>query len=186
MPPDNPTITLPTVKRRLISMVYEFLLAFAVLFLPFLILEMLTSASHAPAIEHLRQVLAFMVLGIYFVHQWTREGQTLAMRTWRLKLVRPGHDRVAPRVAALRYLLCWLWVLPAVVVCAVFGLQHWQALGAVLAGIVLWSFTAFFDKDRQFLHDKLAGTRLVQLPPLPKKTRTASRGPTPLGSDPKR
>ena len=110
MPSNNLVTTLPTVQRRLISMVYEFLLAFAVLFLPFLIFEMLTGASHAPLIEHLRQALAFVILGIYFVHQWSREGQTLAMRTWRLKLVHPGHDRVAPRVAALRYLLCWLWV----------------------------------------------------------------------------
>jgi len=152
-------------------MVYEFLLAFAVLFLPFLIFEMLTGASHAPLVEHLRQVLAFVVLGIYFVHQWTREGQTLAMRTWRLKLVHPGHDRVAPRVAMLRYLLCWLWVLPAVIVCGVFGLQHWQALGAVLAGVLLWSLTALFAKERQFLHDRLAGTRLVQLPAPPKKQK---------------
>jgi uncharacterized RDD family membrane protein YckC len=176
---------MPSVQRRLVSMVYEFLLAFAVLFLPFLIFEMVTGASHAPAIEHLRQVLAFVILGVYFIHQWTREGQTLAMRTWRLKLVHAGHDRVAPRVAAMRYLLSWMWVLPAVVVCAVFGLHQWQALGAVLAGVALWSLTAFFDQDRQFLHDKLAGTRLVQLPAPPKKARTASRGRTPLGSDPK-
>ncbi|MPQ58154.1 RDD family protein [Duganella sp. FT27W] len=172
MPPNNVT-TFPTVKRRLVSMVYEFLLAFAVLFLPFLIFEMITGASHAPLIEHLRQVLCFVVLGIYFVHQWTREGQTLAMRTWRLKLVHPGHDRVAPRVAMLRYLLCWLWVLPAVIVCGVFGLHHWQALGAVLAGVLLWSLTALFDKERQFLHDRLAGTRLVQLPAPPKKQKAA-------------
>ncbi|MDR7049846.1 putative RDD family membrane protein YckC [Duganella sp. 3397] len=171
MLPNNAT-TLPTVKRRLVSMVYEFLLAFAVLFLPFLIFEMLTGASHAPLVEHLRQVLAFVVLGIYFVHQWTREGQTLAMRTWRLRLIHPGHERVAPRVAMLRYLLCWLWVLPAVIVCGVFGLQHWQALGTVLAGILLWSLTALLDKDRQFLHDRLAGTRLVQLPAPPKKHKT--------------
>jgi uncharacterized RDD family membrane protein YckC len=30
--------------------------------------------------------------------------------------------------------------------------------------VVAWALTAFFDKDRQFLHDKLAGTRLVSLP----------------------
>ena len=80
---------------------------------------------------------------------------------------------MAPRVAMLRYLLCWLWVLPAVIVCGVFGLQHWQALGAVLAGVLLWSLTALFDKERQFLHDRLAGTRLVQLPAPPKKQKAA-------------
>lgn len=186
MPSNNIATTLPTVKRRLMSMVYELLLGAAALFLPLLVFEMATSAGQSRTIVQLRWVLCFVVLGLYFVHQWTREGQTLAMRTWRLKLVRPGHVHVAPRVALLRYLLCWLWVLPAAIVCTVFDLQHWQALQALLAGIVLWALTAFLNKDRQFLHDKLAGTRLVQLPPLPKKTRTASRGRTPLGSDPKR
>ena len=143
---NNPpvTVTTPTVKRRLISMVYESLLAFAALFLPFLIFEFVTKAAHTPLIEHMRQALAFLVLGAYFIHQWSREGQTLAMKTWRLKLVHAGHDRVAPRVAAVRYLLSWLWVLPAVVVCAVFGLHQWQALGAVLAGIVLVSGHGWF------------------------------------------
>ena len=165
--------TRPTVKRRLISMVYESLLGFAVLFLPFLIFEMITRASHAPLVEHMRQALAFLVLGVYFIHQWSRDGQTLAMKTWRLKLVLPGHAHVSPKAAAVRYLLSWMWVLPALLACLVLDLHRWQALGAVGAGIVLWSLTAFLDQDRQFLHDKLAGTRLVQLPPPEKKKKTA-------------
>ena len=114
--PPLQTTTRPTIKRRLVSMVYECLLGFAVLFLPFLIFEMITGASHAPLVEHMRQALAFLVLGVYFVHQWSRDGQTLAMKTWRLKLVRPGHAHVPPKAAALRYLLSWMWVLPALVV----------------------------------------------------------------------
>jgi uncharacterized RDD family membrane protein YckC len=27
-----------------------------------------------------------------------------------------------------------------------------------------WGLTALLDKDRQFLHDRLAGTRLIALP----------------------
>lgn len=170
---NNPpvTVTTPTVKRRLISMVYESLLAFAALFLPFLIFEVATGARHTPLIEHMRQALAFLVLGAYFIHQWSREGQTLAMKTWRLKLVHPGHSHLSPRIAAARYLLSWMWVLPALLVCLVFGLHKWEALGAVFAGILLWSLTAFLDKDRQFLHDKLVGTRLIQLPAPEKKKK---------------
>ncbi|WP_432379463.1 RDD family protein [Duganella sp. P38] len=164
----------PTIKRRLISMVYETLLGFAVLFLPFLIFEIASGASHAPLVEHMRQALAFLVLGAYFIHQWTREGQTLAMRTWRLKLVTNHGLPLTPRVAALRYLLSWMWILPALIVALAADLHRWQALGAILIGIVAWSLTAFFDRDRQFLHDKLAGTRLVQLPPLAKKKKAAS------------
>nr|WP_315258928.1 RDD family protein [uncultured Duganella sp.] len=165
--------TKPTIQRRLISMVYESLLGFAALFLPFLIFEIVTGGSHTPLVEHMRQALAFLVLGAYFIHQWTREGQTLAMRTWRLKLVTSTGGPLTPRVAAIRYLLSWMWILPALVVALAFDLHRWQALGAILIGIVAWSLTAFFDKDRQFLHDKLAGTRLVQLPPLPKKNSGA-------------
>ncbi|MET0264157.1 MAG: RDD family protein [Duganella sp.] len=173
MPANKPTLAYPSIQRRLVSMVYEFLLAFAALFLPFLVFEMASGASHAPLVEHLRQLLLFVVLGLYFVHQWRREGQTLAMRTWRLKVILPGHDRLPTRVAVVRYLLSWMWVLPALVVSAVLGLHKWQALGALLAGVVLWALTALLDKERQFLHDRLAGTRLVQLPPLVKKSRAA-------------
>jgi uncharacterized RDD family membrane protein YckC len=171
---NNPATPHPTVKRRLVSMVYESLLGFAVLFLPFLIFEIATHASHTPLIEHMRQALAFLVLGFYFIHQWTRDGQTLAMKTWRMQLVGADGGKLAPRTAAVRYLLSWLWILPALLVSLALNLQQWHALGALLAGIVLWSLTAFLDKDRQFLHDKLAGTRLVQLPPLPKKKKTAA------------
>ncbi|GGB83785.1 RDD family protein [Pseudoduganella buxea] len=172
MPTNNaaPTVAAaPTVRRRLVSMVYELLLGFAVLFLPFLVFEMTFKASHAPVIEHLRQALAFLVLGAYFIHQWTRKGQTLAMQTWRIRVTLPDGAPVPPRVATVRYLLCWLWVLPAAAVSLALDLHRWQALGALAAGIALWSLTAFLDRDRQFLHDRLAGTRLVQLPKPPKK-----------------
>lgn len=166
--------TIPSVKRRLISMIYEILLAFAVLFLPFLIFEIATKASHTPQMEHARQALAFLILGAYFIHAWVRKGQTLAMQTWRLKLVMPGHGHVPLRVAVVRYLCSWMWVLPALVADYALGLERWHALYAMLAGILLWSLTAFVSKDRQFLHDRLAGTRLVQLPKPEKKLKAAA------------
>ncbi|UGQ44797.1 RDD family protein [Massilia endophytica] len=174
MPPSKEALSsypAPTVKRRLISMVYELLLAFAVLFLPFLVFEVATGASHTPVVEHMRQALAFIVLGIYFIHQWSRKGQTLAMQTWRIRLVTAGGEALPLKMAVLRYLLSWMWVLPALVLDFALQLQRWHALYAILGGIALWSLTAFFDRDRQFLHDKLAGTRLVQLP---KPTKAAS------------
>jgi len=165
---------IPTVKRRLISMIYEILLAFAVLFLPLLIVELVTRAAVTPFAWHLRQATAFLVLAAYFVHQWTRKGQTLAMQTWRIKLVMPGRAHVPLHAAVVRYLFSWMWVVPAVIVCLVFQLEHWHALYALLCGVLLWSLTAFLDKDRQFLHDRLCGTRLVQLPKPEKKKKAAA------------
>jgi uncharacterized RDD family membrane protein YckC len=43
-------------------------------------------------------------------------------------------------------------------------------------GVLAWGLTAFLDRDRQFLHDRLAGTRLVLLP------KTA-RTPAPVASE---
>jgi uncharacterized RDD family membrane protein YckC len=37
-------------------------------------------------------------------------------------------------------------------------------LWVVLANIALWAATAWLDPNRQFLHDRLAGTRLIELP----------------------
>ena len=165
------SITHPTIKRRLISMVYESLLALAVLFLPFLIFELLVQGAHTPLTEHMRQCLAFLVMGAYFIHQWSREGQTLAMKTWRLKVVLPGHAHVPLRVAACRYILSWMWLLPALLVSYAFDLQHWTALGAIGVGILAWSGTALLTGNGQFLHDKLAGTQIVQLPAPAKKSK---------------
>lgn len=166
--------TVPTIKRRLISIVYESLLALAVLFLPFLAFELVVQGAHTPLTEHLRQCLAFLVMGAYFIHQWSRDGQTLAMKTWRLKVVLPGHAHVPLRMAACRYVLSWMWLLPGILVSYAMGLQHWQALSAVGIGMLAWSGTALFTGNGQFLHDKLLGTQLVQLPAPAKKSRKAA------------
>lgn len=172
--PNNPAAdlsTAPTIKRRLISIVYESLLALAVLFLPFLVFELVAQGAHTPLTEHMRQCLAFLVMGAYFIHQWSREGQTLAMKTWRLKVVLPGHAHVPLRVAAYRYVLAWMWLLPGILVSYALDLQHWQALSAVGIGMLAWSATALFTGNGQFLHDKLLGTQIVQLPAPAKKSK---------------
>jgi len=91
------------------------------------------------------------------------------MKTWRIKLVKVGHVRVPFGAALLRHVLAWCWLLPALYVSHVLKLSHGHTALALAIGIVVWALTAFLDKDRQFLHDKLAGTRLIQLPP-PVKT----------------
>ena len=82
--------------------------------------------------------------------------------------------KLAIRTAAMRYLLCWLWILPGIVVAYLSDLSNKHKLYALLASVLLWSLTAFLDKDRQFLHDRIAGTRLVQLPKPEKKGAKAA------------
>jgi uncharacterized RDD family membrane protein YckC len=145
-------------------MIYESLLLTAVEALAVFLYLLATRNQHTPLIDQGLKFFLFLVAAAYFVHFWVDSGHTLAMKTWRIKLVMPGHARVPYGTAALRYLLAWGWFLPAFIAIHFLHLSRWPGIGAFVAGIMLWGLSALFDKDRQFLHDKLLGTRLILLP----------------------
>lgn len=129
-----------SVARRFVSMFYDLVLCVGVLILavmlPHLMLGVLWNISVRGAVGWAH---VFVVLGLYFGWFWHR-GQTLAMSTWRLRLVNTATGGpVSVGRALLRYVLSW----PSLML---FGTG------------LLW---ALVDRDRQFLHDRLAGTRLV-------------------------
>lgn len=129
----------PGIPRRLACMFYETLLLIGVLALALVLPHVLIGAfAHRMATPTIVQAHFFLVLLVYFLWFWSDGRQTLAMKTWRIRLVTRGGLPVRPAQALLRFLLSW----PSIV------------LGG--AGI-LW---ALVDRDRQFLHDRLAGTRL--------------------------
>jgi uncharacterized RDD family membrane protein YckC len=164
-PAHVPSCPTPTIKRRVTVMVYEFFLLFAVEMLAVLVYLLLTGNRQEPLFQHGLKLWLFLVTGLYFTWCWRDSGHTLAMKTWRIKVVQAGHARLPWRTAIVRYLLAWCWFAPALIVCAAAGLHAKGEIAIALAvGIVLWALTAFLDKDRQFPHDRLAGTRLVQLP----------------------
>lgn len=155
----------PTLKRRLICLVYEAFLVTAVVMLG-LFVFLFVGQKLDPEIKNIgRQAVLFLVAGAYFIYCWTDSGHTLAMKTWRIKLVKVGYAKVPFRSAAIRYVMSWGWLLPAIVVCYALRLTgKAEVAGVVVLGIIAWGLTAFLDKDRQFLHDKVAGTRLISLP----------------------
>ena len=114
-------------------MVYEAVLLFAVAFFAAWLFFFASGARDATSgwLRHALQLFIAAVFAAYFLWCWLRGGQTLAMKAWHIRLV-----DVTPRKAVLRFLLALL-LLPASIV---------------------W---ALFDPDGQFLHDRLAGTRLV-------------------------
>lgn len=154
----------PTIKRRLMAMLYDLLLVTAVEFFTNLLFSFATGNRQTAPFHALGVALFFLVAAAYFIHAWHGSGFTLAMKTWRIKLVKVGHARVPFTAALLRHVLAWCWLLPALYVSHTLKLSHGQTGIALLVGIAVWAMTAFLDKDRQFLHDKLAGTRLIQLP----------------------
>lgn len=160
-----PSAAAPTIKRRLTAMLYEFFLLFAVEMLAVLLYILATGNRQEAPFQTGLTLFLFIVTGAYFTWSWTNTGHTLAMKTWRIQVVKPGYARLPWRTAIARYLLAWGWFAPALIVCAVFGLHAKGEIAIALAiGVMAWSLTALFDRDRQFLHDRLAGTRLVALP----------------------
>jgi uncharacterized RDD family membrane protein YckC len=134
-------VTAP-LARRLASLVYEALLLAAVLWCAALPLELIEAGLEASFARPLFQAYLVFVSGVYFVPQWVRGGQTLPMKTWRLRLVDREGRAATLRQAALRYIAA--------------------LAGLLLAGIgFLW---ALFDRDHQFLHDRIARTRIVRIP----------------------
>ncbi len=165
--PLNSIEIVPTagLKHRLICFVYEIFLVFGVLFFAVAInyLFMTLIPNETLKSRYAMQIWLFLVLGGYFVFFWRKGGQTLAMKTWRIQLIAPGLVRLPLGKAIARYLLAWMWFLPAMVVNSALGLKGWATFGIFLLGIVLWALTAIFSKDHQFLHDSLIGTRLVRI-----------------------
>lgn len=148
-------------------MLYESLLLFGVVFIAGFLFDTLTESRHALTLRHARQTWQFIVIGAYFAFFWSRSGQTLAMQTWRLRLVSLSDSGLAIRVplrrALLRYLLAWMWFLPALAIDSMLGLKGWPSIGVVVLGMLFWLSTILLDDERQFLHDRLAGTRLVDI-----------------------
>ena len=125
----------PGLPRRLASMGYEAVLLFGVAFFAAWLFFFASGGRDATAgwPRNALQMFIAMVFAGYFLWCWLRGGQTLAMKAWKIRLV-----EVTPARALLRFVLALLLV-PTLVA-------------------IVWSL---FDRDRQFLHDRLAGTRLV-------------------------
>ena len=113
----------------------------------------------------LLQAFLFVVFGVYFAWFWAK-GQTLAMKTWNIRVVdRQGRPLTQGR-ALLRYVCSWLWFLPPLALIAPFKLGGAQDLVLVLGWVAVWAVLSRFHPQRQFWHDALAGTRLIPSAPL--------------------
>lgn len=140
--------------------IYEGLLLFGVTFIAGYLFSALTQTRHALDNRHLQQAFLFTVLGIYFTWFW-HKGQTLAMKTWHIRVVDRLGRPLTQKRALLRYLLSWLWFLPPLALREVLPLSVIDTLALSGGWIVLWASLSRWHPERQFWHDAWAGTRLV-------------------------
>jgi uncharacterized RDD family membrane protein YckC len=151
----------PPLLRRMACWLYEGVLLFAVVFFAGWIFSAAGQVRDAmDGSRPLLQAFVFVVLGLYFSWFWTR-GQTLAMKTWKIRVVDRAGRPLSQGRALLRYLCSWLWFLPALAVFAAWKPLPLQITGVVLAWVALWALLSRLHPQRQFWHDALAGTRLV-------------------------
>lgn len=154
-------IAAPTLRRRLACFCYEGVLLFGVLVPAAYLYSSLTQQRHALSGQAGLQAFLFLVLGIYFVWFWARGGQTLAMKTWRIRLVAADGRGVSQVRALLRYLCSWIWFLPALALVHLAGVRSALVMFAAMAfGVLGYAALALLAPGRQYLHDLLCGTRL--------------------------
>ncbi len=159
-----PTTAAPLVsrRRRFACMLYEAVLLFGVVFLADYLFDTLTQSTHALMFRHGRQAWLFLAIGAYFVVSW-RYGQTLPMKTWHIRLVDRTGASPGLGLGIARYVLAWVPVLlGAGLVWTGLQVTGWPSMSSLIVfaplALFVWSW---FDREGQFLHDRLLGTRLV-------------------------
>ena len=133
--------------RRLAAIVYDLILLFAVLLI----------ASLPWAISGIQQGQAgylfyvffiYALIPLYYIGFWVYGGQTLGMKTWKIRVVDLEGHPIGWGRALLR------------IVCAVFS--------SIVCGFGF--IYMLFDKQNRAWHDILSKSRLISVSPYPHKT----------------
>ncbi len=153
----------PSLRRRMACFVYEGVLLFGVVMIAGYLYSSLTQQRHALVGLHGLQAFLFVVLGIYFVWFWANGGQTVAMKTWHLRVVTADGRPLSQARALARYVLSWLWFLPALAGAYLADVGSGAAITAVLfGGVCVYAALSRLHPQRQFMHDALCRTRLIE------------------------
>lgn len=149
--------------RRLLSLVYEAFLVFAMVMASGAAFQLLLPGLAGSPLEF---AFVISILLGHFAWCWRRSGQTLAMKVWRLRLVDVQGATVAMRAVLIRFTASVLAFVPMAPAWA--WAKHHPADKWLLWLSVAWALLpyvwALLDKQRLFLHDRLAGTRMVLVP----------------------
>ena len=124
--------------RRLVAIFYDSLLLIAVLFAATIILMPFTEGKAIEGENLLYLIYLTNWSYFFFVWQWTHGGQTLGMRTWKIKLFSMDSGPISWSVASKRFFL---------------AIVSWLFAGAGFIWVI-------FDHDKFSFHDRYSGSRL--------------------------
>jgi len=129
----------PGFLRRVAAIFYDLLLLLGILFA---VSAGAVALNNGQAVSHPLYYLSLVVVSfLFFGGFWTHGGQTLGMRTWRIKLVQHNGSDIHWQAAAYRFVAAAICLAP---------------LGLGL----LW---VLFDRQNNALHDYLSKTRLEKI-----------------------
>lgn len=127
--------------RLFAACVYELLLLLALWMLCVGLFLLIFGSASGGYKRALLQFFLWLATGAYFVWCWRKSGQTLAAKTWKIKLVNQQNLSLNYQQAVLRYALA----------------------SASLLACGLGFVWVLIDKDGLFLHDRLLKTRFMRI-----------------------
>jgi uncharacterized RDD family membrane protein YckC len=154
----------PSLRRRMACWLYEGTILFGVVFVAAYLFGTLTQTRHAMANRHALQAFLFVIFGIYFAWFWAK-GQTIAQKAWHIRVVDVRGNAISQGRAFGRYVLSWLWLLPPLAAAAMTQLKGAETAVIAVGWVLVYALLSRLLPYRQFFHDVLAGTRLVDYRP---------------------
>lgn len=152
----------PTLIRRLAAFLYEGVVLFGVLMTVGAIYSIGTNQTHGLHGRNGMQAVVFLVLALYFIWFWTHGGQTLAMRSWQLRLVSSNGQPVSLKQALIRFMWSWIWFIPSLAVAWLAGWHQSKLLyGPLIGWAIVYALLSTLHPKKQFWHDEFSGTRLI-------------------------
>lgn len=160
-PPTQPLLIAPSLRRRIACWLYECLLLTGILIVFGLLLSSAGVFLERPLPPNFLQALLFLVAGFYFSLFWSY-GQTVAMKTWKMKIVDRKGLRITKIRALTRYAICSTWLAAPLFLSSILEVDPIDILVLFSIWVMAFCFISKITPKKQFIHDILSGTLLVQ------------------------
>jgi uncharacterized RDD family membrane protein YckC len=152
----------PALRRRLAAFVYEGVLLFGLFMAVGFAYSVTVQQKHGLQGRQGMMAVQFLALALYFIWFWTHGGQTLAMKTWHLRLVSKAGGAISLKTALLRFMASWLWFMPAWLGAWLAGWHQSKLLyGAMFVWAGMYAALTWLLPKRQLLHDVMCGTCVI-------------------------
>ena len=125
----------------------------------------LTGHRHPLQSDAVLRVITLLIYAVYFTWFWSVRGQTLPMQTWHIRVVTAQGQPLSQLRALMRFVASCAWFAPAAALAAANHWTRWQGLGAIAVGVLAYATLTRLHPQRQFWHDALCGTRLIDTRP---------------------